>query len=116
MTDPLGRTSEEVFFYTPAGAREGLLGVLLPAVLLSINLRFSGTNMTGQPGDRTTEIIMEEVPRRTSRAPLRPFVFACFNRSGSTGTFRFPGATWDRFRCTVAPSPSQIQCRVLSCL
>ena len=28
--------------------------------------------------------------------PLRPCVFACFHRSGSSGAFRLPGAAWDR--------------------
>ena len=31
-----------------------------------------------------------------------------FNRSGSKGAFRLPGATWDRFRCTVEPSPGHV--------
>ena len=52
----------------------------------------SGNCMTGRPGYRTM-----------------------FNRSGSEGAFSFPGATWDRFRCTVEPSPSHIRCR-LFCL
>ena len=33
--------------------------------------------------------------------------------SGSKGAFRLPGATWDRFRCTVEPSPGHIQCQTL---
>ena len=54
---------------------------------------------------------MEEVPRCTSRAPFAsPCFFAYFNRSGSKGAFRLPGATWDHFRCTVEPSPGHIGC------
>ena len=44
---------------------------------------------------------MEEVPCRTSRAPLRPLVYARFNSSRNKGAFRLPGAMWDHFRCTV---------------
>ena len=44
--------------------------------------------------------------------PSRPFFNACFHRSGSKGAFRLRGATWDRFRCAVEPSPSHIRCRV----
>ena len=57
-------------------------------------VRFLGTNTTGRPGDCGMEM---------NRAhPLRPCVFACFNRSGST-------ATWDHFRCTVEASPGHIR-------
>ena len=34
--------------------------------------------------------------------PLRPLIYAYFNRSGSNGAF----STWDHFRCTVEPWPS----------
>ena len=34
---------------------------------------------------------MEEVPRRTSRAPLASPLYAYFHRSGSKGAFRLPG-------------------------
>ena len=51
-------------------------------------------------GDRTMEM-MEEVPRRTSRAPFASLCFVSQKRSGSKGAFRLPGATWDRFGCTV---------------
>ena len=37
---------------------------------------------------------------------LRPLVYAHFNRF-----VRLPGATWDRFRCTVEPSPRHIRYR-----
>ena len=51
---------------------------------------------------------MEEVPCRTSRAPLASLCFwLIFNRSGSKGAFRLPGPAWDHFRCTVEPSPGQ---------
>ena len=54
---------------------------------------------------------MEEVPRRTSRAP---FAFPCFmliiDRFGGKGAFSLPGATWDHFRCTVEPSPGHTRC------
>ena len=43
--------------------------------------------------------------------PLRPCVFAYFHWSGSRGAFKLPGATWDRFRCTVEPSGGHIRCR-----
>ena len=36
-----------------------------------------------------------------------------FNRAGSKGAFRLPGATWDHFLCTVEPSSGQIRCRHL---
>ena len=52
---------------------------------------------------------MEEVPQRTSRAPL--WFCAYFNRSGSKGAFRLPRVTWDHFRCTVEPSPGHFRCR-----
>ena len=56
---------------------------------------------------------MEEVYPVVPRAhPSRTLLYAYFNRSGSKGTFSLPGATWDRFRCTVEPSPGHIGCRV----
>ena len=44
--------------------------------------------------------------------PSRTLLNAYFNRSGSKGAFSYPGATWDRFRCTVEPSPGHIRCRI----
>ena len=41
----------------------------------------------------------------------RTLPHAYFNRSGGKGAFGFPGAMWDRFRCTVDPSPGHILCR-----
>ena len=38
-------------------------------------------------------------------------MFLLINSSGSKEPFSFPGATWDRFRCTVQPSPGHIRCR-----
>ena len=40
--------------------------------------------------------------------PSRALLYAYFNRSGSKEPFSFPGATCDRFRCTVEPSPGHI--------
>ena len=59
---------------------------------------------------------MEEVPRRAvPRAhPLRPLVYACFSRSGKKAAFGFPGATRDRFCCTVESLPGHIWCRAKS--
>ena len=66
----------------------------------------SGTDMTGRPGDRTMEMLGGRKYRGVPRAhPLRPCGFAYYNRSGSKGAFRLPGAMWDHFRCTVEPSP-----------
>ena len=59
---------------------------------------------------------MEEVPCRTSCAPPRTLLYAYFNRSGSKGAFSFPGATRDRFCCTVEPSPGHIRCRSNLCV
>ena len=52
---------------------------------------------------------MEEVPRAYPSCTL---LYDYFNRSGSKGAFSFPGATWDRFRCTVEPLPGHIGCRM----
>ena len=38
--------------------------------------------------------------------PSHTLLHAYCNSSVSNGAFSFPGATWDRFRCTVEPSPS----------
>ena len=43
--------------------------------------------------------------------PWRPLFYACYHGSGSKGAFRLPGVMWDRFRCTVEPSPGHIRCR-----
>ena len=54
---------------------------------------------------------MEEVLRHTLLAPLASPNLCLFFKSGNNGVFRLPGATWDRFRCTVEPSPSHVRCR-----
>ena len=43
---------------------------------------------------------MEEVPCRTSCAPLASRCSCLFHRSGSTRTSRFPRVTWDHFHRT----------------
>ena len=54
---------------------------------------------------------MEEVPRRTSLAPLAsPLLCTLFSRGGSKRVFRIPGEGGDHFHCTVEPSPSHIRC------
>ena len=55
---------------------------------------------------------MEEVPCRTSLAPLafRRFVL-CLIKVGSRRTFRLPGEGGDHFHCMVEPSPGHIWCR-----
>ena len=70
--------------------------------------------MTGRPGDRTMETNGGSTASYLARTLLRPCVFACFDRSGSKGAFRLPGAKWDHCRCTVEPSPGHIRCRILS--
>ena len=55
---------------------------------------------TGAPRDGNEWKKYRAVPRVH---PSRALLYACFNRSGSKEPFSFPGATWDRFRCTVEP-------------
>ena len=45
--------------------------------------------------------------------PSRTLLYAYFTRSENKGAFSFPGATWDRFRCTVEPSDGHMRCRIL---
>ena len=40
--------------------------------------------------------------------PSRILLYVYFNRSGSKEPFSFPGATWDRFRCTVTVEPRPV--------
>ena len=55
---------------------------------------------------------MEEVPRRTSFAPLAsPLSSNLFNRDGNGRAFRLPGEGGDHLHCTVEPSPGHIRCR-----
>ena len=63
---------------------------------------------TGAPHDGTYWKKYRVVPRAH---PSRTLLYAHFNRSRSKGAFSFPGATWDRFRCTVEISPGHIRCR-----
>ena len=44
-------------------------------------------------------------------APCIPLSCALFNKGGSRGAFRLPGAGGDHFHCTVEPSPGHIRCR-----
>ena len=64
---------------------------------------------TGAPHDGNEWKKYRVIPRAH---PSRTLVYAYFNRSRSKELFSFPGATWDRFRCTVEPSPGHIRCRI----
>ena len=44
--------------------------------------------------------------------PLRSLVCTLFNKGGSRGAFRLPGAGGDHFHRTVEPSPGHIRCRI----
>ena len=46
-------------------------------------------------------------PYRTSPRPLHPTFSPCFTRSGNEGALGFPGATWDRSRCTMESTPNR---------
>ena len=65
--------------------------------------------MTGRPRDRTAEMNGGSAASYLSRAPRVPFFNASFHKFGSKWAFRLPGATRDRFRCTVEASPGHIQ-------
>ena len=65
--------------------------------------------MIGRPGHRMME--MNGGGTVSYLVPRVPFSMLILNRSGSKGAFGFPGATWDRFRCTVEPSPGHIRYR-----
>ena len=78
---------------------------------LSERLIFVGTGMTGRPGHRTIQMKHRVAP---CAHPSRTLLYVYFNRSGSEGALSFPGATWDRFRCMVEPSPGHIRCRKIS--
>ena len=67
--------------------------------------------MAGQPGGPHDGNEWKKYCVLPRAHPSRTLFYACFNRSGSTGAFSFPGATWDRFRCTMEPSPGHILCR-----
>ena len=49
--------------------------------------------------------------RRTSHARLAFPRLCFFHMAGNRGAFRLPGATWDRFHCTVEPLPGHTRCR-----
>ena len=65
-----------------------------------------GADMTGRPGDHTTEM-------DGGSTPSRPLCYACFKRPGRKGAFRLPGATGDHFHCTLEPSPGHFRRRTL---
>ena len=68
-------------------------------------------NMTGRPGvlDNGNEWRkFRAVPRPY---PLRSLVCTLFNKGGSRGAFRLPGAGGDHFHCAVEPLPGHIRCR-----
>ena len=55
---------------------------------------------------------MNEVPRRTSLAPLAsPRFLFCLIGGGNRRVFRLAGEGGDHFHCTVDPSPGHIRCR-----
>ena len=72
--------------------------------------------MTGRPGDRTMEMNGGSTASYLARTPCVPaFLLVSIGLEANEG-FRLPGATWDRFRCTVEPSPGSpghIWCRNL---
>ena len=74
----------------PAQCRENFVYVF------SGSLFFWGQTRLGDRGTVRRKW-MEEVLRRTLRAPLASPCYAYFHRSGSKGAFRLPGGTWDRF-------------------
>ena len=45
------------------------------------------------------------------RPTLSPLVYTFFSVWKQRGAFRFPGVTWDHFRCTVEPSSGHNRCR-----
>ena len=68
-------------------------------------------NMTGRPGYWTMEMnggSSAPVPRL---CPLRSLVCTSFNKGGSKGVFKLPGAGGDHFHCAVEPSPGHIRRR-----
>ena len=58
---------------------------------------------------------MEEVPRRSSLAPLAiPRFCALLNRGGNRRAFRQPGEGRDHVHCAAEPSPGHIWRRFVS--
>ena len=80
----------------------------IPPVPLSGTKGYDWTTEAPQDGHewKKYRIIPHAYPSRTLH-----YVSFINNGSGSKGAFSFPGATWDRFRCTVEPSPDQTRCR-----
>ena len=75
--------------------------VLHPQFQTQFQTLFSGTSMTGRPGDRTMEMIGGITASYLARTPCVPVILRISNRSGSKGAFRLPGVTLNHFRCTV---------------
>ena len=65
----------------------------------------------GDQHDWTTGGPYDENEWRNARTPRVPFLMLIVTGLEAKGAFRLPGATWDRFRCTVAPSPGHIWCQ-----
>ena len=63
---------------------------------------------TGGPDNGNEWRKFRAVPRLY---PLRSLVCTLFNKGGSRGALRLPGAGGDHFHCTVEPSPGHIRCR-----
>ena len=56
---------------------------------------------------------MEEVPRRTSLAPLAfPCFVLCLIGVETEGFLDYQGRAGDHIHCTVEPSPGHIRCRI----
>ena len=76
---------------------------------------FAKTPIIGDRHDWTTGALYNGnewksyvVPRAHPRVPFLMLIFIGLE---SKRAFRPPGAAWDRFRCTVEPSPGHIRCR-----
>ena len=61
--------------------------------------------MTGRPGYLTMEMKWRKIRAAPRLYPLRSLVCTLFNRGGSKGAFRLPGAGGDHVHCTVEPRP-----------
>ena len=73
------------------------------------------TDMTGQPGYRTMEMIGGSSASYLARTPCVPLFCTLFNKGGNKRAFRLPGEGGDHFYCKVEPSPGHIRCRPLRC-
>ena len=65
--------------------------------------------MTGRPGHRAMEMNGKSTVSYLVRTPRAPFFLLILIGLEAKNLFSFPGATWDRFRCTVEPSPGHIR-------